>query len=442
MRDGELAGRKVTLMGLGRHGGGVAAARWLANQGALVTITDLRDERALADSLLELNDVPIADWHLSGHREADFSKADLVVVNPAVRPDNRFVAVARAAELPVTSEIELFLERCPATVIGVTGSNGKSTTTAMIAAILMAEGRRTWLGGNIGHSLLGDLAAIAPTDYVVLELSSFQLDWLPSGARWPKIAVITNCTPNHLDWHGTLEDYIAAKQRLLRHQTAGGTAILNVADPLLRHWQHLARGRLFAVDSDRGVPALRVPGRHNRLNAALAAAAARAVGCSPQTIDKALASFRGLPHRLELVAEVAGRRFYNDSMATTPESVIAALDTFAGGWFLVGGHDKGFDYANLAARLAREANGVACYGAVREKLAALIARELTSCHVASFETLDDAIEWCWSQARASDAIVLSPACSSYDQFRDYRDRGARFIVLVRALAARSASGAR
>lgn len=438
----ELAGQKVTLMGLGRHGGGVAAARWLATQGALVTVTDLRDERALADSLAELNDVPIAAWHLAAHCEADFTGADLVVVNPAVRPDNRFIAAARAADVRITSEIDLFLERCPATVIGVTGSNGKSTTAAMIADILKA-GRRTWLGGNIGRSLLGDLPDIAPADYVVLELSSFQLDWLGPDARWPQVVVITNCTPNHLDWHGTLDAYIGAKQRLLRHQTTDAAAILNMVDPLVRGWRHLVRGRLLAVEDDREVPLLHVPGNHNRRNAACAAAAASAVGCSPAAIADGLASFRGLAHRLELVGEVSGRRFYNDSMATTPESVIAALDTFAGGWFLVGGHDKGFDYADMASRLARDASGVACYGAARGKIAALIARApRRRCALDSFELLDDALAWCWSRASESEAIVLSPACASYDQFRDYRDRGEKFISLVRALADCCASRAR
>lgn len=438
----DLTGQRVILMGLGRHGGGVAAARWLAAQGAQVTVTDLRDATALADSLAALNGVPIANWRLAGHRDADFTATDLVVVNPAVRPDSRFVAAARAAGVRVTSEIELFLDRCPATVIGVTGSNGKSTTAAMIAAILTAAGRRAWLGGNIGRSLLGDLSGMAAEDCVVLELSSFQLDWLRADSRWPAIAVVTNCTPNHLDWHGTFAAYTHAKQRLLRHQAAEGAAILNVADPCVRDWRHLARGGLLAVADDRGVPALRVPGRHNRQNAACAAAAAEAVGCSAAAIAGALAAFGGLPHRLQLVAEVAGRRFYNDSMATTPESVMAALDTFAGGWFLVGGYDKGVDYDPMAARLAREAQGVACYGAVREKLAALITRQPRGCGVVSCATLEDALAWCWPRAQAGDAIVLSPACASYDQFRDYRDRGEKFAALARALVDRDASIAR
>ncbi|HVX11704.1 MAG TPA: UDP-N-acetylmuramoyl-L-alanine--D-glutamate ligase [Pirellulales bacterium] len=436
----ELAGRRVTVMGLGRHGGGVAAARWLAERGAIVTVTDLADERTLSDSIAELAGVSIAAWHLAGHRDADFTEADLVVVNPAVRPDNRFVAAAHAANVPTTLEIELFLGCCRGRVIGVTGSNGKSTTAAMIAEILAADGRRNWFGGNIGRSLLADLDAITAADWVVLELSSFQLARLSRGVRWPEMAVVTNCTANHLDWHGSMEAYASAKQRLLLEQSACGVAVLNGGDPIVRSWHQLARGQVLMVDGDNDVPELKLPGEHNRRNAACAAAAARRAGCSPDAIRRGLESFRGLPHRLELVAEIDGRRFYNDSMATTPESVMAAVDTFANKpWLLVGGHDKGFDFAPLAAKLARQARGVACYGAVRERMMTMIEDQpAPRCRCESFVELADALQWCWLQSRAEEVIVLSPACASYDQFRDYRHRGETFAILARALAQRGA----
>jgi UDP-N-acetylmuramoylalanine--D-glutamate ligase len=430
----DLIGRKVTVMGLGRHGGGVAAARWLAEQGGLVTITDLCDENALADSLTELKDTPIASWRLAGHCDDDFSTADLVVVNPAVRPSNRFVAIARAAKVTITSEIELFLARCPAKVIGVTGSNGKSTTAAMIASIIEADGQRAWLGGNIGRSLLADLSRMTANDWVILELSSFQLYWLSRDVSWPPIAVVTNCTPNHLDWHGTWENYVAAKQQLLVNQSRGDIAVLDASDPTLYGWRSLARGLTVGVEADDDLPPLAVPGEHNRRNAACAAAAARAAGCGRSAVRRGLENFGGLPHRLELVAEAGGRRFYNDSMATTPESVMAAIDAFGPeAWFLVGGYDKGFDYAPLAARLARDARGVACYGAAREKIESLIERQRgRCCALASFIALDEAFAWCCSQSRAPAAIALSPACASYDQFRDFRHRGETFAALARA----------
>ena len=181
----EVRGRRVTVMGLGRHGGGVAVVRWLAEQGAIVTVTDTATPETLADSLHALADVRIAAWHLAGHREADFDEADLIVVNPAVRPGHPLIDRAHLRGVPITSELELFLERCPGPMIGVTGSNGKSTTAAMIAAILGADGRQVFLGGNIGRSLLADLPRMTRESWTVLEISSFQLAWLARLARCP-----------------------------------------------------------------------------------------------------------------------------------------------------------------------------------------------------------------------------------------------------------------
>jgi len=423
------------VLGLGRHGGGAAAARWLARQDAVVTVTDLADEITLADSLAELADTPIRRYRLGGHDERDFREAELVVVNPAVKPDNPFVKAARGAGAAITSEIGLFLARCPAPVVGVTGSNGKSTTAAMAAAILAADGRRVWLGGNIGRSLLDDLPRIGPRDWVVLELSSFQLWWLADGARWPQMAVVTNCAPNHLDWHGSLAHYTSAKQRLLARQPPGGLTVINPLDPIVGRWAPPAQGRSIGPAADDQVPPLAVPGTHNRVNAACAAALAGALGCAPAAIERGLKQFTGLPHRLELVGEVGGRRFYDDSMATTPESVMAAVDTLAPrGWFLVGGKDKGCDFGALVDKLAKGARGVACFGAARDKIAAILARGAPRCAHASFESMSEALAWCWQRSSAGESIALSPACASHDQFRDYRHRGATFVALVRALA--------
>ena len=225
----ELKNRRVTILGLGRHGGGVAAARYLRWAGAEVTVTDLADEQALGESVAQLGDVAIEKFSLGRHHEEDFRSAEMVVVNPAVKPGNRFVQMARQAGAKITSETELFLDACRGKVIGVTGTVGKSTTAAMTAALLQAGGRRTWLGGNIGHSLLADLPQIREDHFVVLELSSFQLHWLGDEARWPSMAVVTNCLPNHLDWHDTWEHYVEAKQRLIRRMPAHGVAVLNTS---------------------------------------------------------------------------------------------------------------------------------------------------------------------------------------------------------------------
>ena len=470
-------------MGLGHFGGGAAAARWLARQGAIVTVTDLADEHTLADALPLLADVPIAAVHLGGHREEDFREADLIVLNPAVRPNSPWLQIARSSGARLSTELELFIENCPARIIGVTGSNGKSTTAAMTAAILKAAGRRTFLGGNIGGSLLEQLPQIGPDDWVVLEISSFQL-WHCSphtpcagaanrirhtpcadpahGVCGIHVAIVTGCSPNHLDWHGTYADYVAAKQRILSGQTPDDFAVLNSLDAEVASWSHLVRGQMI-VPSGAGIPAcqsgqtladknvcptlsplslddlppLHVPGRHNQINAACAAAAALAVGCRREDVWRGLQGFRGLPQRLEWFAVVDGRRFYNDSTATTPESTIAALESLdLPIWLLAGGKSKGSDFGPLAAKIVGRARGAAFFGSARSDLLAQIATHAPSFPCAAVESLDEALAWCWSRSGPGEAILLSPACASTDQFLNFRWRGERFVALVGELANR------
>jgi len=434
----DVRGRRITVMGLGRHGGGVAAVQYLAAQGALVTVTDLADAHALRDSLEALSGLPLADVIVGEHREQDFGGADVVVVNPAVRPDHPLLRLAIDSGAELTSEVGLFAAACPARLVGVTGSNGKSTTAAMIAAILKADGRHTWLGGNIGGSLLLDLPRMSSADWVVLELSSFQLARWSDNARFPEVAIVTNCTPNHLDWHGNFEDYAQAKQRLLLGQDADSLAVLNRNCPQVSKWSSLVRGRLLENITFDQIPQLAVPGEHNRQNAQLAATAARGVGCREESIAAALGAFHTLPHRLEFLAEVAGRSFYNDSQATTPESAIAALRSFTCPvWLLAGGYDKGCNLEPLAVEIANRARGAAFFGAVREKLWNLVTTVAPSGDFANYTTLREAFAWSFQHSRAGDAIVLSPACASFDQFRDYAERAECFQQLVHECAARA-----
>jgi UDP-N-acetylmuramoylalanine--D-glutamate ligase len=487
--NADYRGRRATIMGLGHFGGGVAAAKWLARQEAIVTVTDQADAATLADSLPLLADAPIAALRLEGHREEDFRGADLVVVNPAVRPDSPWLAVARQSGARLCTEIELFMDACPARIIAVTGSNGKSTTAAMIASIFKAAGRRTFLGGNIGGSLLAQLPQMGRDDWVVLEISSFQL-WhsqcirhTPCADRTPHapravtargacllqdaahgvcrihITVVTGCTPNHLDWHESFADYVAAKQRILAWQTPADAAVLNLLDPEVASWQHLICGRLIAVecirhapraesahgvcriqsDSARGacgvqlddLPPLPVPGRHNRINAACAAGAALAAGCDAETIRCGLTAFRGLPQRLEWFAVIEGRRFYNDSTATTPESTIAALESLEMPvWLLAGGKSKGADFGPLAGKIVRRTRGAAFFGAAAKELLARVADTAPGFDAVAVETMEQALQWCWPRSRPGDAIVLSPACASTDQFQNFRRRGEHFAELV------------
>ena len=433
-------------MGLGHFGGGVAAARWLARLGAVVTVSDLAEKNTLAEPLAELADLPITSFHLGGHREEDFRRAELVVVNPAVRPDNPMLEIARCSGAQLCSEIELFMRASPAAIIGVTGSNGKSTTAAMISAILQADGRKTWLGGNVGGSLLDSLEQIAEDHWVVLELSSFQLHHLAADAPGPRVAVITGFSPNHLDWHGTLPDYVAAKQRILTLQTAEDTAVLAAYDDGLASWRDIVQGRLLPSIDLADVPRLSVPGEHNRRNAACAWAAARAAACGEEATQRGLRAFGGLPQRLEPLMEAAGRMFYNDSAATTPESTIAALRWIATTvdhtdngprsrkrpfWLLAGGRNKGLELGELAGEIARHAPGAAFFGSVAVQLHQQVkAVDQRFCCVTR-PTMAEALRWCWAQSQPGQAILLSPACASTDQFTNFLRRGEEFAEMVR-----------
>jgi len=422
-------------MGLGHFGGGVEAARWFARNGARVTVTDMADEQALSESLESLRGERIARFHLGGHREEDFRDADLIVVNPAVRPHNPFLRIARESTTRLTSEIALFMSACRAPIVGVTGSNGKSTTAAMIATMLREAGRRTWLGGNIGQSLLSRLDAITSEDWVVLEISSFQLWHLGPNVAMPQIAVVTGCSPNHLDWHAGYEDYVAAKQRTLLGQTRHDRAVLNTHDEEVAHWERLVRGRLVPLPPLAEIPRLSVPGRHNRINAACAAAAAGAIGLSREEIRRGLEGFVALPQRLEPIATIAGRKFYNDSTATTPEATIAALESLEEPiWLLAGGRHKGLDFGDLGAAVVEHAAGAALFGSACEVLKGRVIARNRQFPCTTAETMAEALDWCWERSRPGDAIVLSPACASTDQFRNFQHRGEQFVRLVRSLA--------
>ena len=453
----DLCGRRVTVMGLGRFGGGGGAARFLIERGARVTLTDLQTEDELHESLVQLAPCSPAAIHLGGHREADFRDTDLIVVNPAVPPDNRFLQIARAAGVPLTSEIRLFWQLNRGRVIGVTGSNGKSTTAALIHSLLMSAGFTSHLGGNIGRSLLPIVDQIQPDDWVVLELSSFQLEDLDKITVRPDVAVVTSFSPNHLDRHGTIGAYRRAKQTLLRYQRSDDVAVLNRDDEDIAGWN--VRGRtlwfgttddgrdgVFAVAgrlrirNDQGktrqlpdIAADRLPGEHNRLNIAAAIAAAAAVGASEETVPDGIERFAPLPHRLEFIAEISRREFYNDSLATTPESTVAAIRAFSRPIVLLaGGSDKQIDLAPLAEAITRECKAVALMGETGRVLAELIAALPGSATISRHvcRSLAEAFDWACGQSAAGDVVLLSPGCASYDWFRNFSDRGHQFVRLV------------
>lgn len=434
-----LVGVRAVVLGLGRFGGGLGAARYLAERGASVVVTDREEADRLQASVAKLADLPGVTLRLGGHDETDFRRAELVVVNPAVKPDHPMLAVAREAGARVTTEIGLLIERLPdrRRVIGVTGTAGKSTVSAMIAhALTRATPDPVRLGGNLGGSLLPVVDDLGPADRVVLELSSFMLHYLRPMAWSPGVAVVTNFAPNHLDWHGSLAAYRDEKAELLAHQreSEGDAAVLG---PGVRSGFDAKVSRVVDVGVDAGDQSgveLLVPGRHNRVNAQLAAAALEAAtGIDRAAALDALGDFPGLPHRLQLVVEHHGVRFFNDSKATTPDAAMQAIESFEPGTVhaILGGYDKGSDLTPLARHAAARCAAIYTLGQTGEAIAeAARAAPASAARVTRCDSLEAAVAAAVEAARAGTVVLLSPGCASWGMFEDYERRGEAFTESV------------
>ena len=458
--DATWRGARVTVMGLGLFGGGVAVTRFAVEHGAAVTVTDLRKPEDLTESLQALEGLPVR-YVLGRHEDEDFASADLVVVSPAVPPTSKHVALARENGVPTTTEICLFAERLRGPVIAVSGSNGKTTTTSLIGAIMQAHDARSRLGGNIGASLLGEVEGIPADCPVVLELSSFQLEWLGERGWAPRVGVLTNLSPNHLDWHGTFDAYAAAKRKLLAHQQPSDTAVLNADDDLLEAMASDLPGRVVRFNRQRAIspgawvrngvivwddgesvqeimPVAHIPlvGAHNLENVLAAVAATQSFGVPAETIAAAVRSFTPVEHRLERFAEIAGVRYYNDSIATTPESAICALRSFGEREMVLiaGGYDKKIPFDAFGREIAARAGALIVLGVTAEKIAAAaLAAGFDDASIHRVQDLATAVDLAARIARPGQAVVLSPACASYDQFRNFAERGRLFKSLVQGL---------
>ncbi|MBX3394952.1 MAG: UDP-N-acetylmuramoyl-L-alanine--D-glutamate ligase [Phycisphaerae bacterium] len=458
----EFTGKRVIVMGLGRFGGGIGVTRWLSGQGARVLVTDLAAPDDLKESVAKLSDLRI-EFRFGAHDVADLDGCDLVVVSPAVdKAKSAFVSEAIRRGVPISSEMNLFLDRCRARVVGITGSVGKSTTTAMIGAVLDSARNepswkhgRVWLGGNIGKSLLDDLPRIGQADIVVLELSSFQLEDAAPLRRSPAIALVTNVRENHLDRHGTLAAYALAKSNVYRYQKdddwlimpfSGAEALPDV--PSVGHRiirfgaDESTREAVVETRDERGVVqrftfplTLSVPGLHNIQNAAGAVAVARLLGVEYEVTVNALSQFTGLVHRLEFVREYRGVRYFNDSKATSPEAAMTSIRAFdAPVVVLAGGSDKGGSFESFGAFLARQTKAVVCIGQTRDRIGAAVRVAASGCGAGPsiIPAADFVSAVCSARdlARPGDVVLLSPGCASYDWFKNYEQRGDQFRQIV------------
>ena len=449
----ELAGKRVLVVGLGRSG--TAVAILCAARGGHVTVTDKRDAQALGPALAELpRNIKL---EIGGHKPESFFKSDLIVLSPGV-PEIPELAAARAAGVRITGEMEVASQFIESTLIGITGTNGKSTTTTLAGAMTRASGRPTFVGGNLGDPLA--LAVGTPAGSAggacVVEVSSFQLETAVTFA--PRVAVLLNITPDHLDRYADLDHYAATKARIFAAQHASDFAVLNLDDPLVMRHTEGVRARKLGFSMERklteggwldgeelvvrlpgaktesyptAVPAL--VGRHNQANALAALLASRLLGATHAECLRALNEFQPLAHRMELVAKAQGVLFYDDSKGTNVGAVVAALDGFPRRVVLiVGGRDKGGDYGPLAQAMARVGRAAVLIGEAADKIERSF-RSIVPTRRAA--TMEDAVNEAAHLASPGDAVVLSPACSSFDMFKDYAHRAQVFRAAVERLAA-------
>jgi UDP-N-acetylmuramoylalanine--D-glutamate ligase len=419
------AGERALVVGLGRSG--LALARFLSDHGVLVRACDLRPADRLASTLAQLP--PGTETVLGGYDQGVLEDCAAVYASPGVPWHSELLERARAASRLVSSEIDLFFQLCPAPIVGVTGTNGKTTTTAMAGCVLAQGSRPVVVGGNIGDTVLDRLDELTAEHWVVLELSSFQLESCHEPRA--RIGAMLNLTPDHLDRHGTMDAYVAAKARLLEFQAAGDSALLNGLDPRCRALAPVARGRVTWFDEHRPVPPVGLPGAHNRMNALAAAAIGRAAGLPDEAIEEGLRRFPGVEHRLELVGEWGGVRWYNDSKATNPDAGLVGLRAFpdAPVVLIAGGYGGGFELDEWLAAVRERTRAVVLMGASADELEERLAGHRT-CRAGS---LEEAVEQAASAARPGDAVLLSPAYKSYDMFASYEERGRLFKDAVRAL---------
>jgi len=447
----DLKDKRVLVVGLGKSG--VASALFLKERGARVTVSDTKSPDQLRDEIPVLLDHGIA-VETGGHGERTFRGQDLIVVSPGVPVDAKPLVQARASGELVIGEIELAAQHLPGPIVAITGSNGKTTTTTLTGEILAAGGLSTLVGGNIGTPAISLVAAAKPETVAVLEVSSFQLETIQTFR--PKVAVVLNVTPDHLDRHRTFQAYVDAKARIFENQQSSDFAVLNEDDETCRTLTERTRAQVFwfsrKKDVKQGawvhegqilfrdgsgqrevmlVSEIPLKGEHNVENVLAGVCSGMLLGCDAELIRKSVREFKAVEHRLEYVATVKGVEYYDDSKATNVDATIKALESFPANIHLIlGGKDKGSDYTVLNDLLRKRVKRVYTIGAAAEKIESHIKGAAEIVHA---ETLDNAVRRAAAVAQAGDIVLLAPACASFDQFQSYNHRGRVFKEVVHSL---------
>lgn len=445
-----LRNKRVAVIGIGITG--LATARFLAGQGAGIALTDEKPLDAWKERLAELQK-HCPDLTGLPYGTEVLAAADLVVPSPGVYPSNPILLEALRRNIPIVSELELASRFLKTPLVAITGTNGKTTVTTLIGEILRAAGQKVFVGGNIGAPLIGYVDSSQEADWAVIEVSSFQLQWVRDFR--PAVAILLNITSDHLDYHGSFAAYRQTKEAIFSRQTASDLAILNADETSTESLSGRLRAPVECFSSSAAVACgmflaggklvrrsrsgrreeyplemIRIPGRHNIENVMAAVLAARACGCPPSDIIRAVAGFRGIAHRIEYVGEVQGVRFYDDSKGTNVGAVMRALESFTPPLILLlGGRDKEGDFETLSPLIREKVRELILFGEAGEKINRLLGGIV---HTQRKTTLKEAVAAAWKLASRGDVVLLSPGCASFDEFTDYKERGRVFQELVRS----------
>jgi len=442
----DLSGKRVLVIGLGKTG--ISTVRFLTEKGAVVSASDEKPASELEDATSALRDLKV-NIQTGGHRLEIISQIDMVIPSPGVPPFNRLLSEAVKRNIPILSEIELACRFLTIPMIAITGTNGKTTTTKLLGEILKKGGKKVFVGGNIGNPLIDYVKGKQEDDYVVVEVSSFQLQWVELFS--PFISILLNVTCDHLDYHKTFKEYRGVKERLFKNQRENDLAILNADDSLLSSLARRIRAGIIYFSSSKKpvegiflnnsvlrfgnekypLEMISLPGIHNIENVMAAVIAARKCGCQISDIIEAVKDFKGIPHRIEFAGKKDGVEFYNDSKATNVDAVVRALESFSGPIILLlGGRNKGGDFRLLSGLIKEKVKYLIIFGEAREEINYLIGGAVPTRLAIS---LKDATISARDYSSPGDVVLLSPGCASFDEFANYEERGKFFKKLVRNL---------